>query len=109
MFNPGKQPSSRRDLMTLGVMTAMVLAILVYWSFGRARRKMDAKGTDAIFMNRGDLRGSGMESPGNSGELLFPDGGSVHIPPGSKRFVAEAITAALGLHFGETGSEGRDG
>jgi len=41
VLNPGKQPSSRRDLMTLGVMTAMVLAILAYWSFGRARRKME--------------------------------------------------------------------
>ena len=55
MFNPGKQPSSRRDLMTLGVMTAMVLAILVYWSFGRARRKME---------------GDALPPPGEASEMI---------------------------------------
>jgi len=55
VLNPGKQPSSRRDLMTLGVMTAMVLAILAYWSFGRARRKM---------------QGDALPPPGESSEVI---------------------------------------
>ena len=65
---------------------------------------MVEKGTDAIFMNRGDVQGMGMESPGNSGMLLYPDGTATEIPPGSKRFVAEATVAALGRRFGDTGA-----
>ena len=39
MFNAG--PSSRRDMMSLAVMSALALGILVYWAFGRAKRRID--------------------------------------------------------------------
>jgi phosphopantothenoylcysteine decarboxylase/phosphopantothenate--cysteine ligase len=71
----------------------------------KALAKMREKGADAVFMNRGDVAGQGMESPANSGILLFPGGERTVIPAGSKRFVAEAIVAALGRHFGGTAEQ----
>lgn len=65
-----------------------------------ARRKMNRKGADAIFLNRGDIPGRGMESPENAGELIFRDHSKqVSIPAGSKKFVAFGIAAALGRVF----------
>jgi phosphopantothenoylcysteine decarboxylase/phosphopantothenate--cysteine ligase len=66
----------------------------------RALEKMKGKGADAVFLNRGDRENLGMEQLGNAGLLLFPGGARVEIPPGSKRFVAEATVAALGRRFG---------
>jgi guanylate kinase len=64
----------------------------------RAVEKMRRKGASAIFMNRGDQPGAGMESLGNQGVLLFDDGSRIEIPPASKRFVAEQIAAAMGRY-----------
>jgi len=61
-----------------------------------AFEKMRRKGVDAIFCNRGDEPGSGMESLGNSGELLFSDGTSQIVKHGAKRYTAEMISAVLG-------------
>ncbi len=71
----------------------------------RAREKMTRKGADAIFLNRGDIENMGMEATGNTGILLFSGGARVEIPPGAKRFVAEATVAALGRHFSGTKPE----
>jgi len=73
----------------------------------RALAKMSGKGADAVFLNLGGIEGSGMESPFNSGVLIFPDGSRAEVPPGSKRFVAEAIVAALGRRFRR--DDGADG
>ncbi len=62
----------------------------------RARRKMSSKRASAIFLNRADMPGVGMESAANEGALLFPDGSSVQVGRGSKRYVAACIAAALG-------------
>jgi guanylate kinase len=72
----------------------------------RALDKMSRKGADAVFVNRGGTESSGMESPFNSGVLLFPDGTRTEVPGGSKRFVAEAAVAALGRRFGRDGGAG---
>lgn len=66
----------------------------------RAMKKMSSKGVDAIFLNRGDIEGAGMETPGNEGVLIMSDGLRTEIPFGSKRFVAEATVAALGYRLG---------
>ncbi|PIE53014.1 guanylate kinase [Candidatus Fermentibacteria bacterium] len=65
----------------------------------RAAAKMERKGADAVFLNRGDLPGQGMESSDNAGSVLFPDGSAISVPMGSKRFVAFCIAAALGRRF----------
>jgi guanylate kinase len=62
----------------------------------RAQEKMRKKGSFAVFMNRGDIPGQGMESETNCGELLFADGSSAVVPGGSKRFVSLAIAGILG-------------
>jgi guanylate kinase len=72
-------------------------------AIARATGKMRSKGASAIFMNRGDQPGAGMETPGNSGVLLLDDGSSLEIPPASKRFVAELIAAAMGRHLSPPG------
>ncbi len=64
-------------------------------AISRARRKMEAKGAFASFVNAGGIEGSGMDSDANSGVLLLNGGGAVEIPQGSKRFVAEAIVSSL--------------
>ncbi len=66
---------------------------------GRAEAKMERKGADAVFLNRGDLPGQGMESSVNAGSVLFPDGSEIIVPAGSKKFVAFCIAAALGRRF----------
>lgn len=65
----------------------------------RARSKMAAKNCEAVFCNRGDLPGTGMESKGNAGVLLFRSGGQVEIPRGSKRFVALCIAFEMGTRL----------
>ncbi len=63
----------------------------------RALKKMKKKGTVAVFLNRGDIPGSGMETACNSGTVFFAsERDSVEIPHGSKKFVAFGIAAALG-------------
>ncbi len=61
-----------------------------------ARGKMEAKNCEAVFCNRGDVPGTGMESEGNAGVLLLRSGGQVEIPRGSKRFVALRIAFEMG-------------
>ena len=81
-----------------------VLAFALEMGEGREERalaKMRHKGAFAVFLNRGDLEGLGMESPANAGVLLGADGGRLEIPPGSKRYVAETLTACLGRWLGE--------
>lgn len=65
----------------------------------QAMKKMSSKGVDAVFLNRGDIEGVGMETPGNAGVLITSDGLRMEIPFGSKRFVAEVTVAALGHHL----------
>lgn len=62
----------------------------------RALRKMERKGVDAVFLNPGDVQGSGMESGTNQGELLFRDGTSLMVESASKRYVAMLLAAAMG-------------
>jgi phosphopantothenoylcysteine decarboxylase / phosphopantothenate---cysteine ligase len=69
----------------------------------RAKEKMRRKGASAIFMNRGDQPGAGMESLGNRGALLFDDGSCLEIPPASKRFISEQIAAAMGRYLSVRG------
>ena len=62
--------------------------------------KMNRKGAYAIFMNRGDVSGQGMESADNSGVLFFSSGSEpVSIARGSKKHTALGIAAALGREF----------
>lgn len=62
-----------------------------------ARGKMARKGASAVFLNRGDVSGEGMETPDNSGKLIFAwDSPCVNIPRGSKKHTAFGIAAALG-------------
>ncbi len=66
----------------------------------RASSKLKKKGADAIFLNRGDIPGQGMESTDNAGNILFRDGSEkAVVPAGSKKFVAFSIAAALGRKF----------
>lgn len=65
-------------------------------SLERARAKMEAKNCEAVFCNRGDLPGTGMEAEGNAGVLLLRSGAQVEIPRGSKRFVALRIAFEMG-------------
>lgn len=62
----------------------------------RALEKMLKKGSFAVFVNRGDVPGQGMESQTNCGELIFADGSSAQVAGGSKRFIALAIAGLLG-------------
>lgn len=83
-----------------------VLAFALEMAGGREERalaKMRRKGAFAVFLNRGDLEGQGMESGANAGVLLGEDGRRLEIPPGSKRYVAEALAACLGRWLGERG------
>jgi len=71
----------------------------------RARAKMTRKNAAAVFINRGDVPGEGMESGENSGKLIFADGRTpVSIPRGSKKFVAFGMAAALGREFRKAGN-----
>jgi len=65
----------------------------------RAVTKLRRKGADAIFLNPGNIRGSGMESPTNRGELIFADGSSARVPPASKRYIAQLLAAAMGRYL----------
>lgn len=65
----------------------------------RAKRKMRSKRAVAIFVNRGDVPGVGMESVGNEGVLLFESGRRVEVPRSSKRMVAERIACEVGLYL----------
>jgi phosphopantothenoylcysteine decarboxylase/phosphopantothenate--cysteine ligase len=68
----------------------------------RAVAKMKKKGAVAIFLNRGDKPGVGMETACNSGIVLFASGRqSVEIPYGSKKFAAFGIASAVGLEMEE--------
>ncbi len=62
----------------------------------RALAKMIRKGSFAVFLNRGDIPGEGMESETNRGEVIFADGDSVSVPSGSKRYVAMVIAGIVG-------------
>jgi guanylate kinase len=65
----------------------------------RARSKMEKKRAFAVFCNRGDIPGIGMEAEGNEGVVLFADGSSAQIPISSKRFSALAVAAAIGRYL----------
>ncbi len=68
--------------------------------------KMTRKGAAAVFMNRGDLSGQGMETPENAGILFFSSGSEpVKIPRGSKKYTAFGIAAALGREFERKANE----
>jgi guanylate kinase len=67
-----------------------------------ARDKMVRKGAKAIFMNRGDSLGTGMESPDNSGILVFSGNRPAEaLETGSKTFTALGIAAAMGRYMME--------
>ncbi len=66
----------------------------------RAVSKMRRKGAEAVFCNRGDIDGCGMDAAGNAGVLVHRSGASREVPRGSKRFVAEAVVALLGRYMG---------
>jgi len=81
-----------------------VLAFALEMGEGREERalaKMRRKGAFAVFLNRGDLEGLGMESGANAGVLLGKGGRRLEIPPGSKRYVAQALAACMGRWLGE--------
>lgn len=66
-------------------------------AMAQARAKMMRKGSYAIFLNRGDETGIGMETACNAGTLLFfHKDRFVSISFGSKKFVALGIASALG-------------
>jgi len=66
-------------------------------ALSRAKEKLVRKGAYAIFLNRGDNPGEGMESVTNAGSLIFAlNNEQVQIQAGSKKFVALGIIAALG-------------
>ncbi|RKZ04082.1 guanylate kinase [Candidatus Fermentibacteria bacterium] len=68
----------------------------------RALAKMKKKGAVAIFLNRGDRPGVGMETDGNAGTVFFASGRErVEIPYGSKKFAAFGIAAAAGREMKE--------
>ena len=67
----------------------------------KALEKMKKKGADAVFVNRGDIKGRGMETPGNTGVILFRNGNKSEVPTGSKRFVAEVIAAQMGRYLSD--------
>lgn len=59
--------------------------------------KMTRKGAEAVFMNRGDVSGTGMETDDNSGILFFASGSApVPMARGSKKHLALGIAAAMG-------------
>lgn len=71
-----------------------------------AVKKMTEKGASAVFLNRGDRPGEGMETAENSGKLIFARGSeSVEIQRGSKKHTAFGIASALGREFGRTVDE----
>jgi guanylate kinase len=104
----GRDPLSLELIPTPDILASLtpdcpVVAFALEYGTGAvssARMKMNRKGADAVFLNRGDVPGRGMESPDNAGELIFRDSSAqVSIPPGSKKFVAFGIAAALGRVF----------
>ncbi|MHC5058983.1 MAG: hypothetical protein ACYTKD_30380, partial [Planctomycetota bacterium] len=46
VFKAGRQPSAKRDIMTLGIMVALVLGILAYWTLGKARKRLERDAAD---------------------------------------------------------------
>jgi guanylate kinase len=66
----------------------------------RALSKLRRKGAFAVFLNRGDREGVGMESAGNAGVLLR-EGRRFEVPQGSKRFVAEVVADRMGTWLAE--------
>jgi phosphopantothenoylcysteine decarboxylase/phosphopantothenate--cysteine ligase len=74
-------------------------------SEARAMAKLRDKGVSASFCNRGDLPGQGIDSPVNSGILLFASGESVEIPAGAKRYVAAAVAAAVGRWLAQAAAQ----
>ncbi len=79
-----------------------VMAFALEFGEGKRKRalaKLSRKGTDAIFLNPGDVDGAGMESGSNQGELLFRDGSSIQINAASKRYVALLLAAAMGRYM----------
>lgn len=65
----------------------------------KALKKMKRKGARAVFINRGDISGIGMEATGNEGMIIFEDGSSFMIHRCSKRYAAELVIAAMGRYF----------
>ena len=95
------QPTS--DILASLEPECPVLAFALEYGEGAsdsALSKMSRKGAAAVFMNRGDLSGQGMETPENAGVLFFSSGSDpVKIPRGSKKHTAFGIAAALGREF----------
>ena len=65
----------------------------------KAQKKMRLKGACAVFLNRGDVSGIGMEATGNEGMIIFEDRSSFKIHRCSKRFAAELVVAAMGRYM----------
>lgn len=66
----------------------------------KAAAKLKRKGSDALFLNRGDIAGQGMETADNAGSLFFRESREkIDIPRGSKKFVAFSIASELGRKF----------
>ena len=65
----------------------------------KALKKMRRKGACAVFLNRGDVSGIGMEATGNEGMIIFEDGSSLMIHRCSKRYAAELVIAAMGRYM----------
>lgn len=65
----------------------------------KALKKMRRKGACAVFLNRGDISGIGMEATGNEGMIIFEDGSSSIIHRCSKRYAAELMIAAMGRYM----------
>jgi guanylate kinase len=64
-----------------------------------ALKKMRRKGACAVFINRGDISGIGMEETGNEGIIFFEDSSSLMIHRCSKRYAAELVVAAMGRYM----------
>ncbi len=65
----------------------------------KALKKMRHKGACAVFLNRGDISGIGMEATGNEGMIIFEDSSSLMIHRCSKRYAAELVVAAMGRYM----------
>lgn len=65
----------------------------------KALKKMRRKGAYAVFLNRGDVSGIGMEATGNEGMIIFEDGSSFALNRCSKRYAAELMVAAMGRYM----------
>ena len=93
VLGAGRQSSSRRDLMTLGVMAALVLGILAYWTLGRAQRRME--------------RDAPAPAPGESSEVLTVEEDDPYKAKAKKnleRDLAESGGAAGGSRGGGAAS-----